>query len=635
MTIEKHFDIPFIAGQALREKQIQQNYRPIIAVHKWFARRPGTLYRGLLLAEFLDAPLVESFFSSNDLSNLHIADPFMGGGTPLLEANRLGCQVTGFDINPMSYWIVKQEIEELDLLEYRKEAAGLRKHLASHVGDLYKTTCTECGNVNAEVKYFLWVKCYPCRSCDYEFPLFPGYLVAQDRRHTCNVYVCPDCGKLNNSDARNTPEKCLYCDGRFKVDYLARKGRCKCPKCHADSVTTKNLTTPLKHKLFALEYHCSSCRALHKGRYFKSPDATDLDRVKQAARTLTKMRLRLVPDDQIPKGDESTRLHRWGYKEYKELFNERQLVGLELSARYIQRVSNERIRNALATNLSDLLRYQNMLCRYDSMALKSLDVFSVHGFPVGLIQCESNLLGIENPMRNTSIGSGGWTNIIDKYHKAKSYCDAPFETRIVGGKKRIEYCSEEWIGDVPNGYPHRKKRNVKILCQDSSKSQLTPNSLDAVLTDPPYFGNVQYAELMDFCYVWLRKLVGEGAESFSELSTRNISELTGNEDMGRTIAHFAEGLSRIYQKMSVALKPGAPLAFTYHHNDIEAYVAVVIAILDSGLVCSASIPCPAEMGASIHINGTGSSILVDRLVQCPKNGLQVRQWNSPRSSMPI
>ena len=60
----------------------------------------------------------------------------------------------------------------------------------------------------------------------------------------------------------------------------------------------------------------------------------------------------------------------------------------------IARSSCARVRNALATNLSDLLRYQNMLCRYDTMALKSLDIFSVHGFPVGLIQCESNLLGI-------------------------------------------------------------------------------------------------------------------------------------------------------------------------------------------------------------------------------------------------
>ena len=110
--IEKNFDISFIANLALREKQIQQNFRPIIAVHKWFARRPGTLFRGLLLSEFLEKPVSEAFYKANRLRGVRIADPFMGGGTPLLEANRLGCDVIGFDINPMSYWIVKQEIED-------------------------------------------------------------------------------------------------------------------------------------------------------------------------------------------------------------------------------------------------------------------------------------------------------------------------------------------------------------------------------------------------------------------------------------------------------------------------------------------------------------------------------------------
>jgi len=50
------------------------------------------------------------------------------------------------------------------------------------------------------------------------------------------------------------------------------------------------------------------------------------------------------------------------------MFNSRQLLGLELSAHLISQISNERMCNALATNLSDLLRYQNMLCRYDTMA---------------------------------------------------------------------------------------------------------------------------------------------------------------------------------------------------------------------------------------------------------------------------
>ena len=54
MSIEHQFDTGLVAAMALKEKQIQQNYRPIIAVHKWFARRPGTLFRGLILSEFGD-----------------------------------------------------------------------------------------------------------------------------------------------------------------------------------------------------------------------------------------------------------------------------------------------------------------------------------------------------------------------------------------------------------------------------------------------------------------------------------------------------------------------------------------------------------------------------------------------------
>jgi len=50
------------------------------------------------------------------------------------------------------------------------------------------------------------------------------------------------------------------------------------------------------------------------------------------------------------------------------------------------------------------------------------------------VQCESNLLGIAN-VSGTSVGSGGWNNIVEKYIKAKIYCDHPFETRHEGGKK--------------------------------------------------------------------------------------------------------------------------------------------------------------------------------------------------------
>jgi len=634
--IERDFDISFIADLALREKQIQQNYRPVIAVHKWFARRPGTLFRGLLLSEFSDKTLREAFYESNNFPGLHVADPFMGGGTPILEANRVGCDVTGFDINPMAWWIVKQEIEHLNLRDYEKAAVSLRTTLEKEIGHLYRTRCVLCGSDDAHVKYFLWVKIRKCKECGEDIELFPGYLLAADSRHPENVFVCPACGELTETKDRKNPGQCSHCSADLDLDGPAKRGRCRCPACGSDNLFPDAELGPPRHRLFAIEYHCQKCKPAHKGRFFKKPDAQDIERVREAEERWRKMRPGYVPDDEIPSGDETNRLHRWGYRHYREMFNYRQLVGLELSARFIAEIPDERVRNALSTNLSDLLRYQNMLCRYDTRALKSLDIFSVHGFPVGLIQCESNFLGIMESGRYMCVGSGGWANIIEKFKKAKAYCGNPFEVRHHGRKKKVIPIDKEWIGDHLNGSssdlpaPRTSRqaghvRTVNISCRDAAISDLPDNSLDAVFTDPPYFGNVQYAELMDFCYVWLKRLVGQASQAFNAVSTRNIDELTGNVDMGRDLDHFTEGLSAVFQRMSKALKPGSPLAFTYHHNKIEAYYPVAVAILDAGLTCSASLPCPAEMGASIHINGTGSSI-IDTVFVCRSTGVMQRKW---------
>lgn len=624
MPIETHFNVPLIASLALREKQIQQNYRPIIAVHKWFARRPGTLFRGLILSEYIDKPLHDIFYSSNSLKGIKIADPFMGGGTPLIEANRVGCDVVGYDINPMAYWIVRREIEHLDLKVYRQAAKALTESIEERIGTLYRTSCLECNSTDAHVKYFLWVKKQNCRQCHKEFDLFPGYLLAEDRRHPVNVVICSACGDLNDVVDCQHPGPCRSCGKQLAINGPAKRNRCACPHCETVNAYPHPSGGPPRHRMFAIEYYCRHCKPHHNGRFFKKPDTEDLANYDKAEALLKEIGTHLVPEDEILPGDESNRLHRWGYRRYREMFNTRQLLGLELSARLISGEKDERVKNALITNLSDLLRYQNMLCRYDTMALKSLDIFSVHGFPVGLVQCESNLLGISNG-GGISVGSGGWSNIIEKYMKAKAYCDNPFETRHVGSSKLRVPIKGEWIGDVRNGNSTSEKKRVDIFCQSATTTDLPEASLDGVFTDPPYFGNVQYAELMDFCYVWVRKLAGTDNKAFQSPSTRNVNELTGNVTMDRDLDHFTEGLSNVFQKMARALKPGRPLAFTYHHNRLDAYYPVAVAILDSGLTCSASLPCPAEMGASIHISGTGSSI-VDTVFVCRSTGKVPRKW---------
>ena len=543
--IERNFDVTFVAGLALREKQIQQNYRPVIAVHKWFARRPGTLFRSLILSEFTAKPISESFYQANHLPSVRIFDPFMGGGTTMMEANRIGCSITGTDINPMAWWIVRQEIFDLDVNAYLAEANRLRRHLESEIGHLYRTRCLKCGSGQALVKYFLWVKTVGCNSCKQRIDMFPNFMVSEDVRHPANVFVCGSCGELYETVSQKDPGPCPRCGKLPAMELTAKRNKVRCGKCDA-TVAYPDGAVP-EHRLFAMEYYCGECAGKTKGRFFKKPDMQDRIHFEEAQIRLQRSRLKFVPNESILEGDETARLHRWGYHRYRDLFNVRQLLGLELSCRFIAQIKNERIREALATNLSDLLRYQNMLCRYDTMALKSLDVFSVHGFPVGLIQCESNVLGISGNA-GQPVGSGGWLNIVEKFAKAKRYCIQPFEIRHEGGKKE-----------------------------------------------------------------------------FRKESTRHQNELTGNINMGRGLDHFTEGLSQTLRKATNALKPGRPLVFTYHHNQLDAYVPLAVAILDAGLVCSASLPCPAEMGASIHINGTGSSI-VDTVFVCRSTGSFPRRW---------
>ena len=710
-SLEERFDPTFATRLALREKQIQQNYRPIIGIHKWFARRPGTVFRSLLIAEYNNSePLETSYWRKHKMTGV-IADPFMGGGTPIYEANRLGFSVLGADTNPMAFWIVRQALGRLDIQGFASAAEEVASAIEDVLGTLYETSCVKCGQT-AQVKYFIWVKTercplceavndlfpgyllsqnsrhpkhvvvcsecgclnecdeepskdapipcaecngpvytegparrqrVPCRRCGSEYPcvkcgqtaqvkyfiwvktercplceavndLFPGYLLSQNSRHPKHVVVCSECGCLNECDeepSKDAPIPCAECNGPVYTEGPARRQRVPCRRCGSEyPYPTKDSGHPPAHRMWAMEYHCKECKPTHKGRFFKRPDADDLDRYEQARLRLLETSGLPIPDDEIPRGDETDRLHRWGYRRYREMFTERQLLGLGLLLRRISQVSNPPVRHALLTVFSDFLRYQNMLCRYDAYALKCQDIFSVHGFPVGLVQCENNLLGIPK------VGSGSFRHFVEKYRRAKEYCEAPFETQMDGKRKKVVPIPGERIrAEIVRHFPIEDERQAQIAALPATAMPLAPGSLDGVFTDPPYFANVQYAELIDFNYVWLRQALQEEFPEFRPSTTRSPDELTGNVTLGRGIEHFTEGLSTVFRHYAAALKPGAPFVFTYHHNDPSAYVAVVVAILDAGLDCTATLPAAAEMSASLHILGTKSSIL-DSIFVC-------------------
>jgi adenine-specific DNA methylase len=608
--LEARFDVPFVARLALREKQVQQSYRPIISIHKWFARRPGSVFRSLLLSELGDGRLEDSYWRPNDIRGV-IADPFMGGGTTIFESLRIGLGVVGRDINPMAYWLVRQAVEPLDIEEFSRIGQEVWENLKKQVGHLYKTRCLECDNL-AEVKYFIWVKTCSCPSCGEEVPLFPGYRVAESVRHPREVFHCPECEELCELE-KGDSRKCAKCERSLQQGNTSR-GKTTCLKCETNFTFSGQLQTPPQHKLFAIEYRCGACYKRGAGRQFKSPDTEDRTRVMEAEALLLHHGGELdLPEDTIPEGDETNRLHRWGYHSYRDMFSSRQLFGLGCLMNLIKRVPDSRIRQALATVFSDFLRYQNLLCRYDTYALKCQDIFSVHGFPVGLVVCENNLPGI------AGVGSGSFIHFIEKFAKAKQYAQSPHETQYLNKRKTLILTPGESIeASLVMEEPDPKHRSAWLDCEPSQDVDLRPQSLDAVFTDPPYYDNVQYAELMDFCFVWLRKiLAGDDVRAFRRESTRSASELTGNATLKRGLGEFTEGLSKVFTRMAFGMKESAPLAFTYHHNDPLAYAPLAVAILDAGLTCTAVLPAPAEMAASLHIAGTKSSVL-DSIFVCRK-----------------
>ena len=108
---------------------IEQNAtKPIYMMSKWWARRRSTIFRQLLISAATRSPSESSrsaqiawslMYKKNHLKHgkykdIRVADIFMGGGTTVLEALRLGFNVTGVDLNPIARWIVKNETTKVD-----------------------------------------------------------------------------------------------------------------------------------------------------------------------------------------------------------------------------------------------------------------------------------------------------------------------------------------------------------------------------------------------------------------------------------------------------------------------------------------------------------------------------------------
>ena len=106
----------FISHLAERESWRKEVHRPIYHVHKWWAKRLGSVFRGILLGSMLPeaADLSAGFYKTFAYRDTTVFDPFMGSGTTIGEAHKLGFIAIGRDINPVAVEAVRTALGPMD-----------------------------------------------------------------------------------------------------------------------------------------------------------------------------------------------------------------------------------------------------------------------------------------------------------------------------------------------------------------------------------------------------------------------------------------------------------------------------------------------------------------------------------------
>jgi adenine-specific DNA methylase len=370
---------------------------------------------------------------------------------------------------------------------------------------------------------------------------------------------------------------------------------------------------PLAALPHALEGWCGDC-----GRFFKQLDAQDHALWDAARAEFEAEGHKLpIPPQAIPsEGRSDPRPVNHGYARYRDMFNPRQLLCLGLLLEEIGRLPGGNVRELMLAAFSDCLDANTMFCKYEVGWHKISLFFGLHAYHPIERPTENNVWG-------TRLGRGTFVKCYRKVRRAKQFCEAPFERLPDGNGGRISHrTGSERIAGVPVAdfaALQRTERAALLLCQSAEKLDFLPDAcVDAVITDPPYFDNVQYAELADFFYVWMRPTLQKRYPWFAPEHAAHPREIVQNDKLGKTAAFFNAGLGRVFAECRRVLKDEGLLAFTFHHNKTWAWEGMARLLLEAGFYVSAC-PIVRSEGKSGYHSSAGN-IKYDAVLVCRKLG---------------
>jgi putative DNA methylase len=166
VAIESAFPSAQINGIAEQESWRKEINRPTYHLHKWWATRLGSVFRAILIGALAPdgADIAQLFYERVTFPDA-VVDPMMGSGTTIGEALKLGCRVSGQDINPVSYIQVRKAIERCNVNALADAYARLEQTIGPRIRALYQVQDPEDPAQMADSLYAFHVMAALCHRC--------------------------------------------------------------------------------------------------------------------------------------------------------------------------------------------------------------------------------------------------------------------------------------------------------------------------------------------------------------------------------------------------------------------------------------------------------------------------------------
>jgi putative DNA methylase len=613
-AIENTFPVKTISLLAEHESWRKEVYRPIYYIHKWWARRLGSVFRAIILGCCIDQDddISQLFYDGVQFPEVVIFDPFMGSGTTAGEAIKLGCRVIGRDINPVSTLIVKAALQSYSRTEVINEFQRIKRNVSNKILSFYKTKLPN--GEQGLVLYYFWVMVVLCPYCNYNVALHKDRVFAKHaypKKYPDAKSFCPECGAINGCRYNDTEKMCHQCGAVYNPSFgVISNNTVTCPNCRKKFKVIEAVRRekcPPSFKMYA------KLVVNNRGQKEYLPiDQSDHESFRRAELMLEEYR-EYIPPTKIISGYNTNQVLKYNYEYWHQMFNSRQLSSIALLVSEIRKINNKSLRELFACLLSGTIEFNNMFTSFKGEGTGAVrHIFSHHILKPERTPIEANIWG-------TPKSSGSFSTLFEsRICRALDYKEQPFEIDLEdsNGKicsKKIYLSGREVNKNVVDTY-HKFSRMdaVYLSCGDSAKTDIPDNSVDYVITDPPFFDNVHYSQLADFFYVWLRQILCD-REHFTCATTRS-----NNEVQDTSSDRFTIKLTSVFRECYRVLKENGLLVFTYHHSRIDGWLAVYKAVRESGFFVYQNHPVKSEMSVSVPIQQSKIAVNFDIILVCRK-----------------